>query len=248
VTYELFHDLGEDWADYRPIYDPKTQPTLEQQQRVIEFAKLLSNADDETYARRVGEFLDLDEFARFIAVNVLLSSYDGFLYNGQNFYIWLDPQSNRFLFLPWDLDQAWGEFQPIANLEDRAHASVFHPWVGEHRLLARTMAVPEFAKIYRARLEELLTTQFVPAKLLARVDELAAWLRPVVAEESSWKRSRFESAVTDEQITGWNPGGGGWDQNRPAHPLKWFIVERAQSVREQLEGKSDGVIVRRRRW
>jgi spore coat protein CotH len=248
VTYELFHDLGEDWAAYRPIYDPKTQPTPDQQRRVIEFAKLLSNADDETYARRVGEFLDLDQFARFVAVNVLLSSYDGFLYNGQNFYLWLDPRSNRFVFLPWDLDQAWGEFQPISSLEDRAHASIMHPWVGEHRLLERTMAVEEFSKLYRARLRELVETEFAPAKLHRRVDELAAWLRPVVAEESPWKRNRFEGAITGEPVAGGDNNGLGWDHGRPPHPLKWFIAERAESVRDQLDGRSEGVIVRRHRW
>ena len=246
VTTELFSDLGDDWSVYDRIYDPKTKPTSEQKARVIAFAKLLSHADDATFAARAGDFIDVDEFARFLSVMVLLSSYDGFLNNGQNFYLWLGPDSGRFQFLPWDLDNAWGKFGMTGSATDRAQASISHPWMGRHRLLERMMQVPAFQDRYRKVLQELMATAFVPDRLHRRVDEMAALLRPALAEESPRKLARFETAVTatrleDATDRGGGGGRGGW--NRSPHPLKWFITERARSVAEQLAGRSEGVLI-----
>ena len=245
VTFELFKDLGNDWAAYQGIYDPKSKITAEQSGRVIEFARLLTHADDATFAKRVEEFIELDEFARFLAGMVLLSSYDGFLNNGQNFYLWLSPDTKRFQFIPWDLDNAWGQFGMAGSAPDLAHASILHPWMGRHRLLERMMAVAEFQARYRQALGDMLTTVFIPEQLQQRVDELAAQLRPVVAEELPRRASRFERAVTKTSLDNASRDSTGPGRNRPPHPLKWFVTERAQSVREQLAGTSEGVLLPR---
>ncbi|HTH49326.1 MAG TPA: CotH kinase family protein [Candidatus Limnocylindria bacterium] len=245
VTHELFSDLGDDWSAYEGIYDPKSKLTPAQSQRVIEFARLLTHADDATFAARAGEFIELDEFARFLAGMVLLSSYDGFLNNGQNFYLWLSPDTGRFQFIPWDLDNAWGKFGFAGPLPDQARASISHPWMGHHRLLERLLAVPDFQARYRRALQEMLTTVFTPGNLLARVDDLAARLRPVVAEESPRKAARFEQAVTATSLDPAAHDRAGSGRNRPPHPLKWFITERARSVGEQLAGTGEGVLLSR---
>ncbi|PYI89262.1 MAG: hypothetical protein DME26_01685, partial [Verrucomicrobia bacterium] len=95
VTYELFKDLGGDWKAYSDIYDPKTKLTPKQQGRVIEFARLVTRASDAIFTAQVGEFLDLDEFARFLACEVMLANYDGILNTGQNYLIYLDPRADR---------------------------------------------------------------------------------------------------------------------------------------------------------
>ena len=53
---------------------------------------------------------DLDEFARFMAVTVWLSTMDSILGMGQNFYVYLDPKTHKFQFMPWDLDHSFGQF------------------------------------------------------------------------------------------------------------------------------------------
>src|SRR5436190_6045987 len=244
VTYELFKYISDDWSAYAPTYDLKTKATLPQQQRVIELARLVSNAKDDEFAERVEEFLDFDEFARFLAGEVLISSYDSFLSNGQNYYLYLDPRSNKFGFIPWDLDLAWGGFFLLGSTKERERASIWHPWVGEHRLLERVMAVEKFRRVYRAHLEDFLTRLFVPERLHRRIDELAQVIREPIAAESDFRLKKFEQAVSDKKLeptAKGNPNGA----NRPVHQLKRFIVNRAQSVRQQLDGTSEGVILHR---
>jgi spore coat protein H len=245
VTYELFKDLGEDWKAYNAIYDPKTNTKPEQQQRIIQLAKLMTHASDVEFAAQVGELIDIEEFARFLACEVILSNYDGILSNGQNFLLYLDPRTNRIGFIPWDLDHCWGEFPLVGTKTQREQASLWHPWLGENRFLERMLAAEPVRECYRRELQHLRETLFVPERLGHRVDEVAALVRPFVAEESPQRLSRFETTV----------GGGGTAAGRDGSPpqaekwtfsLKGFFAARAVSVTDQLEGRSQGMVIGRK--
>ena len=242
VTYDLFAHLGDDWPAYEAIYDLKTEATSRQRQRVVDFARLVSLATDEEFAAQVGDFLDFDAFARFLAGQVLLSSYDSILLDGQNFYMYLDPQSDKFGFIPWDLDSAWGDFW-IGSKRELERASIWHPWVGKNRFIERVMGVEEFRRIYRTHIEDFLARLFVPERLHRRVDEMAALIREPVAAESEFKLDKFEQSVGLKPVTR-SPEEPTFGINRPAHDVKAFIEARARSVRKQLDGKSKGIILK----
>jgi spore coat protein H len=243
VTYDLFKDLGDRWEAYDRIYDLKTEATAEQKQRVIDLARLVTHADDTAFAQRVGEFVDMDNFARFLSGLVLLSSYDGFLSDGQNFYIFLDPTSKKFGFIPWDLDHAWGEFSAIGTTVAREQASIWQPSAVRNRFLERMLAVNEFRNIYRQCLTEMLNTLFVPDRLFRKIDTLAEALRDPIAAEGSFWLKRFEQAISTNWVE--TPiESPGWGIGRPVFQLKRFIAKREQSVRDQIEGRSEGVVLK----
>ena len=245
VTLELFSDLGPEWSAYDGIYDPKTRITPEQERRVMELASFVTHSPDDEFARRIGDFLDLEEASRFLAAEVLLSNYDGILCNGQNFLFYLDPRSNRIGFIPWDLDHSWGEFPFVGTADQRERASIWHPWVGDHRFLERLMAVPEFKDRYRRALIHLLDTVFVPARIDRRVEALAAELRPVIAEWSSGRLAKFETAVSAMPDSQPRDGANPMDPNRAAWQIRRFVAARAANVRGQLDGSVEGVILTR---
>ena len=227
VTSRLFSDLGDDWSKYETPYDPKTKPVEQQKKRVIEFAKFVSHADDAEYARRLAEFVDVDEFARFMAVIVWLSNFDSVLDMGQNFYVYLDPRSNKFSFIPWDLDHSFGTFGMKGTQDEREQLSITHPWTGTNRFLERTFAVESFNTRYRTELERINTTLAKPERLQAQVDEVAAAIRDAVTEEGADKRDRFDKSVAGEvaagngpggDFRGGPPGGGGGPQRDVARP------------------------------
>ncbi len=49
--------------------------------------------------------LVVDEFLQYITACVLLSNWDGF---HNNHWIYLDPDTQKWEMIPWDLDKAWG--------------------------------------------------------------------------------------------------------------------------------------------
>lgn len=245
VTYELFRDLGTNWSAYERIYDPKTPLKASHKRRVMEVARWVTGASDAEFAARAAEYFDLVEVARFVAVTSLIASYDGFLYNGQNFMMYLDGPDGRIGFVPWDLDQAWGEFPLVGTVRGREQASITRPWVADHRLLERLFAMPSFQALHRSELEALFRRLFVPGILRQEVRELAALVRPTVAEESDYRLGRFDLAVAETWPED-EPEPRIDDPFRPVHRMHRFIERRHASVQAQLEGREKGVEFPRR--
>lgn len=250
VTKRVFEDLGDDWRAYRQTYDPKTPVAEEETRRVIAFCKLVSHADDARFAAELGDYLDLEEFARFMAVTVWLCTLDSLLGPGQNYLVHLHPVSRRFQFIPWDLDHAFGQFPLIGTQELREQLSIHRPWQGDSRFLERVFQVPAFKQRYLAVLAELNRTLCRPERLRAQVDELAAVLRPAVAEESPEKLEHFERAVAGQSAEPYRPGGFGGARRSGGpgpgfafaarKPIKGFVPARWQSIEDQLAGRAEG--------
>ncbi|MGO8927426.1 MAG: CotH kinase family protein [Limisphaerales bacterium] len=238
VTPALFTDLGADWAAYNQTYDPKVAMYEEQKKAVMELCRFVTQANDAAYAAHTGDFIDLPEFARYMAVMVYLSDLDGILGPGQNLYLHLHPKSQQFQFIPWDQDHSWGQFDR-ATQEQRDKLSIHHPWQGENFFLERMFKVQAFKKLYLARLDEFSKTIFRPERIAQQVDEIAAAIRPAVQEESEEKLARFDKLVAGEILRrgGFGPFGGGQTK-----PIKPFTQARTESIQEQLAGKSDGLV------
>jgi len=235
VTPNLFADLGDDWKSYNQTYDPKGDLSKEQKDRVIAFAKLVTHADDTEFAKRLPEFLDLDNFARYTAITAWLVDLDGILGPGQNYYVYLHPQTQKFMFFPWDQDQTFGQFPRGSSQEQRENLSIHKPWTGENSFLARVFKDEPFKKIYLTKLAEFNETLFKPESIRQQVDQLASALRSSVHEESPERLTEFNKAAAGETIS-ISMGFGG----SPGKPIKAFIEPRQKSVRDQLTGKSPG--------
>jgi len=238
VTPSLFSDLGADWAAYNQSYDPKVAKFEEQKKAVMDLSRFVTQADDAAFAAHIGEFIDLPEFARFMAVMVYLSDLDGILGPGQNLYLYLHPKSQQFQFIPWDQDHSWGQFDR-ATQEQRDKLSIHHPWQGENYFVERMFKVEAFKKLYLARLDEFSKTIFRPERLARQVDEVAAAIRLAVQEESESKLARFDKVVAGENLQGggFGPFGGG-----QIKPIKPFTKVRTESVLDQLAGKAGGLV------
>lgn len=250
VTRALFDYQGDDWAAYNQAYDPKTEITEKQKKRVIEFAKLVTQADDADFAKRLPEYLDIDEFSRYMAVTVWISTMDSILAIGQNFYVYLHPKTDKFMFVPWDLDHAFGNFPLQGTQEEREQLSIDHPWVGDNRFIERVMMTEVFRKAYRERLAEFQKTIFTPERLAAKVDAAAATIRDAVREEDKGKLERFEKVVAGQAFQGnpmgggpGGPGGGFGGFGSPIKPIKGFAKVRHENVAKQLAGTAQGLMI-----
>lgn len=238
VTPSLFSDLGSEWSRYNQTYDPKVTLREEQKKRIIELCHFVTRSDDAEFAARIGRYIDLPEFARYLAVTVLVSDLDGILGPGQNMYLHLDPRTQLIQFIPWDQDHSFGIFG--ASQEERENLSIHRPWKGENRFMERMFKVEAFKKEYLAKLDAFTRTIFQPARLAQLVDELAPVIRPAVEEESEEKLTNFDKHIAGELVSGRGFGPFGESIIKPIKP---FTTVRAKAVSDQLAGRSEGMVV-----
>jgi len=159
-------DRGDAWASYTPTFRPDRDATLHEQQRVMEFAKLVSQSDVALFRSKIGTYLDVDEFLRFVAVNALLVNTDSYLNGSHNFYLYLDPKDDKFRFIPWDLDLALGSRNNGGNV------NLLMPLRGDNPLIYWLLDDPANAAKYRAILRELAATVFTAAEMTKLCDQL----------------------------------------------------------------------------
>jgi spore coat protein H len=178
-TQDLFADWGPDWSAYNQSYDPKTDLTDAQKQRVIALGKLVSSASDADFAAAIGDYVDLDDFARYLAVLVWLANHDSLLQNGQNFYTYLHPDTNRMHFIAWDQDFSFG------NSRNNGAWSIYSSWSRSNRFLSRLYAVEAFRAKYVARMTEFSARLFLPDRFKQQVSEIGPAIRPSVALEGA---------------------------------------------------------------
>ena len=180
-TQDLFTDWGPDWPVYHQAYDPKTDLTDAQKHRVIALGRLVSHASDEEFAARIGDYVELDDFARYFAVLAWLANHDSLLENGQNFYTYLHPDTDRMHFIAWDQDFSFG------NSRNNGRWSIYHPWSGNNAFLTRMYEVDAFRSKYLARMTEFSERLFVPERFAQQVAEIGPAIRPSVElEGDAW--------------------------------------------------------------
>jgi putative membrane-bound dehydrogenase-like protein len=225
--------LGDDWGPYKGAYQPQSEPTKEQSKRVIEFARLVHQASDEEFRKQIDSFLDVDEFLRFLAANALTSNLDSFFALGVNYHLYLHPTTNKFLFLPGDLEFSLANFLLMGSADQLMDLSVSKPYPGENKLTDRLLAMKEVSEKYQKVLKDLTTTLFTKERLLKDSEAVDKATREIRDKEAK------AVAARKEPPPGFGPGGpGGAPPQAP--DLKTFAEKRLASVESQLAGKSKG--------
>ncbi|QVL31104.1 CotH kinase family protein [Telmatocola sphagniphila] len=253
--------LGDDWAKYKTMYQPKHDATKEQAQRVIDFAKLVFKADDEQFKKEIGSYLDIDAFLRFFAVNAYVVNLDCFFSMGHNYYIYLNPDTNKFVYFPWDLDLSFGGFPMMGGGDQQINLSLTHPHGGENKLIDRLLAVKEINEKYQALLKEFAKTIFNKETLLKELESVEKTTAGLIAKEKKAAEARKETGGGfggPGGPGGFGPGGGGpggpgggfgRGPGGPGGPgggltksLKEFFELRTVAVSDQINGKSKGYV------
>ncbi len=240
VSMRLFNYLGDKWGKrYIEAFDPKTPLSSVEEQRLIAVCKFVSKASDEEFSKNLDAYFDLDNLAKYIALNTIIFDMDGLLGSAvQNIYLYLHPKTLKLSFIPWDHDHSLGRpWQPFSQ-ELIEQASIHKPWTGGNFFLERVFKVEKFKKLYLKYLEEFNDTLFQPNKIIQEINEMAATIRPAIEKESTEKLKEFDFAV------GWNnmalnPKDSAEDVY--PKPLRAYVSARHQSIKDQVNGKSSGL-------
>ncbi|MCB9795582.1 MAG: CotH kinase family protein [Alphaproteobacteria bacterium] len=128
-------------------------------------------APDAELAEALDSVLDLDQYLRFWAAEVLVGHWDGYAGNTNNFYIYADPADGRLRFIPWGADAV---FQGPDMFGQGAPRSV----VAHAALPARLVEVPALRAAYFDALRALLDEAWDEDLLQQRYDDWRELIRP----------------------------------------------------------------------
>jgi spore coat protein H len=130
---------------------------------------------------RLSQVLDLERFISFMAMEVMLSHWDGYTFAAHNYRVYHDLDADKMVFIPHDKDQMM-----------RRGNSVLAPRP-QGMVAGAVLRFPEGRQRYRERLGELLTNVFVVPVLHERIDALVAKLTPALAAYDPELASTFQN-------------------------------------------------------
>jgi putative membrane-bound dehydrogenase-like protein len=227
--------LGDDWERWKGSYRPQSEPGKEEAARVMAFAQLVNQATDNEFKRDIAGYLDIDAFLRFLAANTLTSNLESAFALGHNYHLYLNPKSNKFVFLPGDLEFALANFLLMGNANEVQDLSLTHPYPGANKLVDRLLAIDEVNAKYRGLVKELAAKEFTKERLLKEIDAIERVTKEPLAREKKAADARKDGPA------GFGPPGGAGPQ---APDLKTFAEKRTASIANQLAGKSKGFVPR----
>ena len=132
-------------------------------------------AADEVTEQSIGEYVDLNSFYRFWAIEGLIGFWDGYSGNNNNFFVYLNPETDKFHFLPWGADALFTNF----NMRDMRRRSGAPVSVKTQGLIAyKLYQLEEGRERYAKTLMDILENHWNEVKLLAEVDRIEVMIEP----------------------------------------------------------------------
>ena len=170
VLYEgTVTDFYPDWAGSFERKSGKRKKGLKHVEKLIEVLE----EDELESLEELWKLVDEDAFYRFWALEGLLSFWDGYSGNRNNYFVYLNPDTGRFHFMPWGTDALF-EKNPMGWEKDDSPKSVRTQGLITHRVFA----TDEGRKRYAREMRELLENHWDEEALLAEITRVETLLDP----------------------------------------------------------------------
>ncbi len=170
-----------------------------------------SLSSDESFLATLEQHVDLDQLLTVGAAQAVLADWDGYFGATNNYLIYHELERDRFIWLPWGLDQVMGLYEENFVGADYAidHSGSNRP---NGLLHQRCQANPTCAARYTAEVQEAVTA-FEALDLVSSLDALYAKIEAAALEDTKIEDDSFMNAVED---------------------LRAFIQDRPAAVRAEL--------------
>lgn len=179
----LYEGTLSDFRDgWTATFDRKTNesvpPGNEDRSDIDALVEALDIASDAQMFAAVDGLVDLEPFYRFWAVEAMVSHWDGYAGNNNNFFIYGDPLTGKFTFMPWGADQLFGE---ASN----------DPGFTRNKLMRRLFLYTPARTDYLAQYEDILDNVFDEQGMLDELDRVDAMI---------------SDHIRDDMVDGYNEG------------------------------------------
>jgi len=158
-------------------FERKTNDATAEDRSDLEAVMMAIEANDTELLTELDAVIDLDAFFSFWAMEILVSHWDGYTGDRNNCYIYNDPTTGKFTFIPWGPDAAF------SAKEEALQINSVGPLFANSVLSKRLYDHPEGRSLFIAKLAELYDLVWGDDELLKKVRETRRLLRPYILPE-----------------------------------------------------------------
>ena len=214
-------------TSYNTKYELKTNKTLNDWSDIIHLIDKINNTPAANFHDSLEVALVTDITLRSWAMNILFANLDSYQGSGHNYYIFHDSTDNKFNWITWDVNEAFGNFSQGMSIAQMENLSIFYiPNPATNRPLENKMlANTAYKSAYIWEICKLVSMDFDTTFINPMIDSLANRIRPYVYADPNkfYTNTQFETNINSNITSGFNIPG-----------LKSFLKNRRASVISEL--------------
>ncbi|MCH2101600.1 MAG: CotH kinase family protein [Planctomycetes bacterium] len=216
-------------------------------QRLAYFIDFINNTDDVTFAAGIDDWLNVDSFLRAQACDLYLGGWDGIWILPNNYYLYWDTETQRFEYMPWDLDHTFGMDYwvfPYFFGTDWARRGynnwgrggpASEPGNGNGPpIVDRLLKIPAYDQKLQEYVRQIAREQGHPEFMMPQIDQLEAMLAPYAFQGTFSGSSADNNYKPKDFADSWEKPG---NYSAFSIPATWgvrpFLRERSSYVRDR---------------
>ena len=154
---------------------------------LAELIDFVDRSDDATFRAEIGDRVNVEGLLRAQAADIASGNWDGYWFGGNNYYLYQNTETQRFEYMPWDLDQAFGMdywFFPIffgENWATRDYEGWADPGFGGYApLVERILEIPEYEQQFQRLIREAAEGPLSIGANEEKLDQIKTLLEPFI--------------------------------------------------------------------
>ena len=163
----------------RRTYDLKTNTEQDDYSDLAHFINVINNYEGDDWKCELERIFDIDNYLKIIAIDVLISHWDGPVANMNNYYLYHNPCTDKIQFISYDLDNTFGIDW---SSRDWTEISIYNwsdnKWDdGPRALYDKLMADSEYRNRFNFYMKDILENHFNTQILYPYLDEKLALIQ-----------------------------------------------------------------------
>jgi spore coat protein H len=166
----------------RQAYALKTNREYDDYSDLAELINIINNSPSDQFVCRLKESFNIPDYLKTAAFDVLAGNWDNYSFLKNNFYLYHNPVTGLFEFIPYDLDNTFGV--DWFNI-DWANRDIYN-WENQEEvrpLYERIMAVTEFRDLFGYYIDQTINNYLSQDSLFRRIEWLHNKIRPYVIND-----------------------------------------------------------------
>ncbi|KAA9157296.1 spore coat protein CotH [Amycolatopsis acidicola] len=102
-----FSYQGDDQTEYTDDFKQINEVGGTDLQPVIDLIKWVEQSSDQEFANGLAQRLDVESFAKYLALQNIVMNFDDISGPGKNYYLWYDEDTKKFKVISWDMNLAF---------------------------------------------------------------------------------------------------------------------------------------------
>ncbi len=212
----------------RRAYELKNNKQQDDYTDLYQFINVLNNTPINQLACELENVFNVHNYLKCMAIEILAGHWDNYIYNINNYFLYHNTETNKFEYIPYDVDNTWGIDWLGVNWTTQ-NIYQFKPNGAERPLYDRILQVPEYKNLFSHYMNVIANSTYMSNDIFSRMQTIKTMITPS-AQADMYRVLDYGFTMNDFNNSYTQALGG-----HVAYGIVPYIQQRVQSINQQLQ-------------